>query len=95
MKSVLLVCLCAVALAPATTCAAAQVDASPDACATLVDWMTGSFSSHAQSVADTNYFDIRLEMVRIWPERDDGVWMTGPTAYVFSARLSRPFLDSL
>jgi len=27
--------------------------------------------------------------------RDDGVWMTGPTAYVFSARLSRPFLDSL
>ena len=27
--------------------------------------------------------------------RDDGVWMTGPTTYVFSARLSRPFLDSL
>ena len=27
--------------------------------------------------------------------RDDGVWMTGPTAHVFSGTLSREFLDSL
>jgi len=27
--------------------------------------------------------------------RDDGVWMTGPTAHVFSGTLTREFLDSL
>jgi hypothetical protein len=42
----------------------------------LASWMTGSFSSQTQAEADgENYFDIRLEMVRIWPERDDGVWL--------------------
>ena len=41
---------------------------------------------------------VRMEVDGGWLTldwRDDGVWMTGPTAYVFSARLSRPFLDSL
>jgi hypothetical protein len=46
-----------------------------EGCETLVDLMTGSFSSAAQAAADTNYYDIRLEMVRIWPERDDAHWM--------------------
>lgn len=42
----------------------------------LARWMTGSFSSAAQSVADPdNYFDIRLSMVPIWTERDDGPWL--------------------
>jgi hypothetical protein len=54
---------------------AAEGDAPPDACATLVDWMSGSFSSAAQAAADSAYYDIRLEMVRIWPERTDGHWM--------------------
>jgi hypothetical protein len=42
---------------------------------TLASWMTGSFSSEEQSLADTSYFDIRLKMVRIWPERTDAYWL--------------------
>ena len=41
---------------------------------------------------------VRMEVDGGWLTldwRDDGVWMTGPTAYVFSARLSRSFLDAL
>lgn len=41
----------------------------------LVSYMTGSFSSNEQSKIDTNFFDIRLEMVRIWNERTDAVWL--------------------
>ena len=47
--------------------AAARVD-------DLVAWMTGSFSSAAQAAADPTYFDIRLEMARIWTDRRDGAW---------------------
>jgi hypothetical protein len=46
----------------------------PDA-ATLVSWMTGSFSSAAQAAADSAYYDIRLEMAPIWTERDDALWL--------------------
>jgi hypothetical protein len=38
-------------------------------------WMTGSFSSRAQAMRDTNYFDIRLEMKPIWLHRSDGYWL--------------------
>ncbi len=41
---------------------------------TLAEWLAGSFSSHAQSVADTSYFDIRLEMEPVWTDREDGHW---------------------
>ncbi|MBX7044657.1 MAG: chromophore lyase CpcT/CpeT [Ignavibacteria bacterium] len=41
----------------------------------LVARMEGSFSSQEQSERDTNYFDIRLHMKRIWKERTDGVWL--------------------
>jgi len=41
----------------------------------LLDWMTGSFSSEDQAKADTNYYDIRIEMVQIWKERNDGPWI--------------------
>lgn len=37
--------------------------------------MTGSFSSAAQAEADPDFYDIRLEMVRIWPQRSDAVWL--------------------
>ena len=40
----------------------------------LAEWMQGSFSSAAQAEADSNYFDIRLEMVPIWTDRNDGPW---------------------
>jgi hypothetical protein len=43
--------------------------------ADLADWMSGSFSSAAQAAADSNYLDIRLQMVPIWRERADGPWL--------------------
>ncbi len=41
----------------------------------LVTMMQGSFSSEEQSANDSDYFDIRLEMKRIWPERTDAKWL--------------------
>jgi len=41
----------------------------------LTGWMTGSFSSREQSENDTNYFDIRLHMTRVWQDRTDGYWL--------------------
>ncbi len=40
----------------------------------LASWMTGSFSSEAQSVEDADFRHIVLHMARIWPARADGVW---------------------
>lgn len=54
--------------------------------------MTGSFSSARQAAEDPEFFDIRLEMVRIWEGRSDvpsGVWL-----YVEQARadmLDKPY----
>ena len=36
---------------------------------------SGSFSSEEQSLSDSDYYDIRLEMKRIWPERSDAKWL--------------------
>jgi len=36
--------------------------------------MAGSYTSAEQAKADTSYFEIELEMVRIWPKRRDGAW---------------------
>lgn len=36
--------------------------------------MAGSYTSAAQAKADSGYFEIELEMVRIWPKRRDGAW---------------------
>jgi len=41
----------------------------------LKGWMSGSFSSQQQAENDSDFYDIRLEMVPIWPERTDGVWL--------------------
>jgi CpeT protein len=41
----------------------------------LGEMMTGYFSSEDQAKADTDYFDIRLKMVRIWNNRTDGYWL--------------------
>ncbi len=41
----------------------------------LTEYMAGSYSSEAQHKTDTaNYFDIRLQIVRIWKNRSDGYW---------------------
>jgi len=57
--------------------------------AMLGEYLTGSFSSEAQSKADAEYFDIRLHIVPIWPARSDGPWL-----YVEQARadvLEQPY----
>ncbi|MFN6176616.1 MAG: chromophore lyase CpcT/CpeT [Flavobacteriales bacterium] len=36
--------------------------------------MAGSYTSAAQAKVDTSYFEIELEMVRIWSKRKDGAW---------------------
>lgn len=41
----------------------------------LARWMTGSFSSQAQSESDPDFFHIVLHMARIWPDRTDGIWL--------------------
>ena len=73
VMSILLACSMVIAFAPH----ALAEEQSPEAggCEMLVDLMTGSFSSAEQAAADTAYYDIRLEMVRIWPERSDAHWM--------------------
>ena len=42
--------------------AALPATAAADDVDTLLEWMTGSFSSARQAAEDTTYFDIRLEM---------------------------------
>lgn len=57
----------------------------------LVELMTGSFSSQSQSQADEDFFDIRLEMVRIWQHVDaqtTGVKGGTRTLYVEQAAAS-------
>jgi hypothetical protein len=56
---------------------------------TAASWMTGSFSSREQAESDTAYFDIRLEMVPIWPERTDGYWLYVEQAV--AGRESQPY----
>jgi CpeT protein len=41
----------------------------------LVDWMTGDFSSQAQSKRDTDYFDIRLHIQPIWKKDRQNHWL--------------------
>ncbi len=56
---------------------------------TIAELMTGSFSSAAQSADDEDYFDIRLEMARIWPDRKDGYWLYVEQAA--ASNLERPY----
>jgi hypothetical protein len=41
----------------------------------LASMMIGSYDTAEQAKADPEYFDIRLHMARIWPERSDAVWL--------------------
>ena len=58
------------------------------ACATLV-------AAHARGLTDAR---VRMEVDGGWliiEQRDDGVWMTGPTMHVFDGILTEDFLGSL
>lgn len=63
------------------SCVAACSTGSRDV-ATL---LSGHFASTAQSKADSEYFDVRLHMVRIWHSRSDAIWL-----YVEQAMESAP-----
>jgi hypothetical protein len=41
----------------------------------LSDWMTGAFSSEAQSLEDPDFRHIVLHMSPIWRNQTDGVWL--------------------
>lgn len=56
---------------------------------TLSAWMTGSFSSAAQATSDSSFFDIRLEMCPIWPEKAGEHWLYVEQAA--AAYLDRPY----
>jgi len=51
----------------------------------LAALMEGNFNTKNQSLIDSGYFDIRLHMKRIWPEREDAVWL-----YVEQSAASSP-----
>ena len=55
----------------------------------LGSWMTGSFSSQEQAEADSNFYDIRLEMVPVWEDRDDAIWLYVEQAA--ASALDRPY----
>ena len=56
---------------------------------TLHEWMIGSFSSEAQAAEVEGYFDIRLEVVPIWTDREDGPWLYVEQAA--ASNLDRPY----
>lgn len=55
----------------------------------LSEMMIGSFSSEAQSKADTSYFDIRLQVHPIWKNRTDGLWLYVEQA--MAKRIDKPY----
>lgn len=67
---------------------AAGSGADPAAQAAVL--LTGSFSSAEQAAADPeNFRDIRLRSARIWPSREDGVWLYVEQAS--ASALDRPY----
>lgn len=54
-----------------------------------MEMLTGSFSSHDQSIVDTSYYDVRLEMVEIWKHRSDGRWIYVEQA--IAENLNKPY----
>jgi CpeT protein len=57
--------------------------------ALLVSYMQGSFSSEEQSKVDTNYFNISLQMKRVWADRSDAIWIYVEQAV--SSKLDKPY----
>lgn len=55
----------------------------------LASAMDGSYTSAEQAATDTSYFEIELEMVRIWPKRRDGAWFYVEQAT--AARKDKPY----
>jgi hypothetical protein len=54
---------------------AAGAAATPADLERLAGWLSGSFSSEAQSRRDTSFRDVRLKIAPIWRNRGDGPWL--------------------
>lgn len=53
-------------------------------------YLSGSFTSERQAAGDPqNYRDIRLHVSRVWPQRDDGIWLYVEQAVASAA--DRPY----
>jgi hypothetical protein len=95
MEFPMLLTLTALALQAATPTAPAPMPL-PEVYAANV---TGSFSSAAQHRSDVRYDEVEARIIRIWPERTDGVWLyqeqaiiTVPGVDAATARL-RPYFQ--
>jgi hypothetical protein len=55
----------------------------------LAEWMTGSFNSEEQSKADTNFYNIHLNMVPIWEQSEETKWLYVEQAASWA--LERPY----
>lgn len=76
----------AICLIFVSACASTQKAGTSPRLDTLESWMTGTFSSEAQSVQQPERFlNVRLVTVPIWPERRDGRWL-----YVEQALAEKP-----
>lgn len=91
MRSRLMVITAVIALAlSCNTSAQTNETARPaDDMVRLVTWMTGSFSSEEQAKSDTNFLDIRLHVVNIWPEFSSGFWLYVEQA--IAAKQDKPY----
>jgi CpeT protein len=67
----------------------------------LAGLLAGRFSSAEQAARDTDYDVVEAELVRIWPERTDGVWLyqeqavLGPAGSVERARKTQPYFQRI
>ena len=62
----------------------------PQAPARLAEYMTGTFTSRDQAVADPDHYsDIRLVMMRIWADRESACWLYVEQAS--AGRFDRPY----
>lgn len=55
----------------------------------LSDWMTGTFSSEDQALADTSYFSISLHIYPLSPKGTDGIWLYVEQA--MASKLDKPY----
>lgn len=81
MKRLLLSVLAGLVVSCAATGGASGGSVADAGLARLAATLTGHFDSAAQAAEDEAFFDIRLVMQPIWPDRADGPWL-----YVEQAR---------